>query len=98
MSMVPLDYSFPQELLNLVKYGYISEERINLSAERIIQLKLDVGLFDNPYPSLDDPNVGLVGSVGDRAFAVAAARESVTLLRNQTRSSLLTPPRSVKFW
>ena len=82
MSMVPLDVSFAIEVYSLYQKGLITEERISESAERIIQLKLDLGLFDAPYPSLSNPNLEKVGSLDDRAISLEIARECITLLKN----------------
>ena len=43
MSMVPLDLSFYNEVMELVGEGIISEERVTESAERIMQLKKNWG-------------------------------------------------------
>ena len=83
MSMVPQDLSFPIFLLQLVEENKVSVDRINESVERIIQLKIDVGLFDSAnFPSMNNPNIDKVGSEEDRAISLQVARESVTLLKN----------------
>eukprot|EP01113_Clastostelium_recurvatum_P003274 TRINITY_DN11422_c0_g1_i2.p1 TRINITY_DN11422_c0_g1~~TRINITY_DN11422_c0_g1_i2.p1 ORF type:complete len:775 (-),score=174.09 TRINITY_DN11422_c0_g1_i2:15-2036(-) len=82
MSMVPSDYSFPQLLLQLVQSGIVSEERIDESVTRILALKTILGLFANPLPDPKNPNIKLIGSPADRAVSLEAARESVTLLKN----------------
>src|SRR5688500_938265 len=46
MSMVPYDLSFATHLIELVREGSISEERIEESVRRILKLKFDAGLFD----------------------------------------------------
>ncbi len=80
MSMVPLDYSFYDLLLELVKDGTISEERINLSVRRILKLKFDLGLFNNPYPPTQKV---LMSNNTTEEAALAATLESLTLLKNQ---------------
>ncbi len=88
MSMVPLEYSFYDLLLELVKEGTISEERIDLSVRRILKLKFDLGLFDNPYP----PSQKL--SINNKATedaALEATLESLTLLKNQDNILPLKP-------
>ena len=81
MSMTPNDYEFTDHLIDLVKKGEISEERINLSVRRILTLKKELGLFEtsrfnkNNYPDF-----------GSKKFATAAynaATESITLLKNK---------------
>src|SRR5207302_10920483 len=80
MSMVPLDYSFADHLLALVKEGGVPQSRIDEAVRRILKVKFELGLFDNPMP-----NPALKSKVGlpeSRRAALQAARESMTLLKN----------------
>ncbi|KAJ2366903.1 hypothetical protein IW150_005817 [Coemansia sp. RSA 2607] len=80
MSMVAEDESFGKNMLDLVANGYISESRIDESVARILQLKKDLGLFDQPFA---DPKLAAtVGSAQDVKAARDAVRESITLLKN----------------
>jgi beta-glucosidase len=78
MSMVPLDLSFYEELMELVAAGIVSEARVDESAERVMQLKKDLGLLDDRYIRGEDT----VGDDESRQQALEAIRESVTLLEN----------------
>lgn len=81
MSMVPTDYSFYDLLVELVKEGSISEERINVSVRRILELKRKLGLFENALPDR-----ALHAELNKPAYdstAYQAALESLTLLKNQ---------------
>ncbi len=80
MSMVPSDVSFFDHLTALVNDGEIPESRIDTSVRRILRLKFELGLFEDPLPGLSLADE--VGSARDRRVALQAARESVTLLRN----------------
>jgi beta-glucosidase len=80
MSMVPLDFSFYEHLLELVHEGAVPEARIDEAVGRILQLKADLGLFDNPYPRAEGAHQ--FASEEHRAVALQAARESITLLKN----------------
>ncbi|ABG59531.1 glycoside hydrolase family 3 N-terminal domain-containing protein [Cytophaga hutchinsonii] len=80
MSMVPNDYSFPKYLVELVKEGKVSMARIDEAVGRILTLKIKLGLMKNPLPSIAD--VGVVGSDAHQQIALNAARESITLLKN----------------
>lgn len=82
MSMVPTDSSFPQYLIQLVEEGIIPESRIDESVRRVLALKDKLGLFENPVPALDDPLIKSVGSDEDWEAALDAARESITLVKN----------------
>jgi len=81
MSMVPRDFSFADHLVELVRSGAVSEERIDRSVATILRLKMELGLFDNPYAEPEAAkNFGLPAY---RELALDAARESMTLLKNR---------------
>ena len=93
MSMVPNSYSFCEHLIELVKTGEISENRIDASVRRILKLKRDLGLFDNPYPEKEAvKNFGLEEY---QSLALKAARESIVLMKNQ--KNLLPLPKDKKY-
>ena len=80
MSMVPDDFSFYEYLLELVKEGKIPESRIDESVRRILRVKFALNLFENPYP---DPEMkSQVGSPESAQVSLQAAREALTLLKN----------------
>ena len=81
MCIVPFDFKFTEDLIALVKEGKISEERINESVRRILQLKKDLGLFENPY--LEQEAVNAFSKPAYTATALQTARESITLLKNE---------------
>ncbi|MFB6271899.1 MAG: glycoside hydrolase family 3 N-terminal domain-containing protein [Salinibacter sp.] len=81
MSMVPTDLSFYDHLLSLVRDGEVPESRINEAVRRILRLKFEVGLFEDPLRGLEQAEQ--VGRTRDRRVSLQAARESVTLLRNR---------------
>ncbi|NIJ43836.1 beta-glucosidase [Wenyingzhuangia heitensis] len=80
MSMVPSNYSFYHLLIELVNAGEVSMQRIDEAVGRILKLKFDLGLFDNPYPEKEA--IDLFGQESYKNAALEAARESVTLLKN----------------
>ncbi len=81
MSMVPLDYSFRNLLIELVKEGRISEERLDESVRRILVLKRNLGLFDQPYiEAAARANFGLEEYA---EIALESAQHSMTLLKNE---------------
>lgn len=80
MSMVPLDYSFADYLIALVKEGAIPQSRIDEAVGRILKVKFELGLFENSMP-----NAALKSKIGlpeSRQASLQAARESMTLLKN----------------
>lgn len=81
MSMVPSDYSFSDLLYQLVQEGAVPMSRIDESVKRILQLKFQLGLFDHPVsPASSHQGVGAPES---RLVSLQAARESITLLKNE---------------
>ncbi len=81
VAMTPYTTTFCDLLLELVNEGRISEERINLSVSRVLRLKLELGLFENPFPRND--RFDRIGSAENRAKALNAARESIVLMKNE---------------
>ncbi len=80
MSMVPLDYSFADLLIELVKEKRVPMTRIDEAVRRILKVKYDLGLFENPMPSASARNN--FGKPEYAQVSLQAARESLTLLKN----------------
>ncbi|QXD15383.1 glycoside hydrolase family 3 C-terminal domain-containing protein [Rhodocaloribacter litoris] len=73
--------SIPDTLVALVEAGLVSEDRIDVSARRILRDKFRLGLFDNPYVDVSRvPEV--VGAPAFVAAGEAAQRRSIVLLKN----------------
>lgn len=72
------------ELLELVAEGRISEARIDESARRILRVKFQLGLFDDPYVDVDEA-VRTVGREEHMALGRLAQRRSIVLLKNDAR-------------
>ncbi|MCC2594164.1 glycoside hydrolase family 3 C-terminal domain-containing protein [Tessaracoccus sp. OS52] len=68
-------------ILDLVNAGLITEERVDLAAERLLTPLFQLGLFEDPYV---DPAVATatVGADEHRAVAQEVQRKSVVLLQN----------------
>lgn len=81
MSMIPLSTDFTKYVKELVEEKRISEERINQSVRRILTLKYDLGLFENPYP--DKSRLSWIGTEESKEKALNAARESMVLIKNK---------------
>jgi len=81
VSMTPFDYAgWNAGLLADVRQGLVSERRIDESVGRILRLKFSLGLFEHPYV---DPAAADAAATAGRDATLRAARESITLLRNQ---------------
>ncbi|MBN8666751.1 MAG: glycoside hydrolase family 3 C-terminal domain-containing protein [Chitinophagales bacterium] len=81
MSMVPGDYSFPDLLKEAVEKGEVKMARIDDAVRRILILKMQLGLFAQPYP--EPAAAGLFGLPEYQDLALQAAREAMTLLKNK---------------
>ena len=92
MSMVPSDYTFSDLLIQLVKEGRVPMSRIDEAVRRVLRLKFDLGLFENP--TLMAPMASL-GTAESRQLSLQAARESLTLLKNEKNLLPLTKDRKV---
>src|SRR5256886_15494534 len=93
MSMVPNDYSFSDLLIELIKEGAVPQSRIDEAVRRILKVKFELGLFENPMP-----NPALKAKVGlaeSRQASLQAARESMTLLKNTNNLLPLSKDRKV---
>lgn len=80
MSMVPMDYSFYDLLVELVKEGSVSEERIDESVRRILKLKYKLGLFENRTPKKQD--LKNLHKEEYNQTALEATLETLTLVKN----------------
>lgn len=81
MSMVPMDYSFHDLLLECVKDGSVPVARIDDAVRRILRIKFRLGLFENARP---DPALKAAFHKPEfEAANLAAAREAITLLKNR---------------
>ena len=71
----------PELVLELVREGRVSEERINQAASRILQWHFILGLFENPYV---DPEKAaqVLQSEENEAFGLECQRVSNVLLTN----------------
>ncbi|MFM9372955.1 glycoside hydrolase family 3 protein [Streptomyces sp. Da 82-17] len=75
----------PEVVVELVRSGRISEDRIDTSVRRLLREKFVLGLFDRPYV---DPGLAeeIVGSSEFRAVGDAAQRRSLTVLVNRDQT------------
>jgi len=71
-------------LVQLVKEGKITESLIDQAVIRVLNLKYDLGLFDDPYRYLDDQREkDNTFSIEMMAHSLDIAQKSIVLLRNE---------------
>jgi beta-glucosidase len=81
LSMTPFNADqFQAAILQDVQSGAISTERIDEAVRRILTLKFNLGLFDHPFVDASKADAAVTAG---RDVTLQAARESITLLRNQ---------------
>ncbi|KAL3483237.1 beta-glucosidase C [Aspergillus germanicus] len=88
----------PEMLVQLVRDGIISEDRIDVSVRRLMREKFILGLFDNPYV---DPEAAakIVGNPYFTRIANETQRRSYTLLTNNNNILPLNPnTKTTKFY
>lgn len=71
--------------------GDVAEAEIDRAVERVLALKFEMGLFENPY--IDEAAAAEVGCAAHSELALEAARQSVTLLENRSGTLPLDPRR-----
>ena len=81
MSMVPDNWSFTDDLIALVREGAVPMSRIDEAVRRILRLKVDLGLFENPLP--EPSMIANIGAPAFQAVSRDAAADAITLLKNE---------------
>lgn len=83
MLMEPNNYKDAiNAIVNNVNNGKISEERIDDAVSRILTVKFDMGLFEDPYQEKVTKEVTELGSEGYRDLAKQLVEKSQVLLKN----------------
>ena len=75
--------AIPEVLAKLVKDGKISEARIDSSVRRLLIMKFQLGLFDQPFVDVEKASE-IVGNKEFRKWAELSQRRAITLLKNDT--------------
>ena len=73
--------TFIKLLIDAVNEGSVPMERINDAVRRILKVKMEIGLFDDPL--IDDSFLSKIGSSEHRALAREAVQKSAVLLKNE---------------
>ncbi len=90
MNMVPDDYrSFITTMRRLVERGELSEERIDEAVRRILTIKFDMGLFEQPFAHRAYQET--IRSDEHLALARRAVGQSLVLLRNEDATLPIGP-------
>lgn len=76
----------PSQIAQLVRDGRIPESRIDESARRILRVKFELGLFENPYVDAE-ATADLTGTADLVAAGKRAQKRSLVLLQNRSGDS-----------
>ncbi|NHM01210.1 beta-glucosidase BglX [Flavobacterium difficile] len=77
-------YSYLDNLTTLVKEGKVKEATINDAAKRILKVKFELGLFDNPYKYCNEAHEkATVGKKDIHDAVLDMAKKSIVLLKNE---------------
>lgn len=88
-------YAYVEHLSALVKEGKVNETLINDAARRILKVKFELGLFENPYKYCNEAyEKATVGKKEIHDAVLDVAKKSIVLLKNE--NSLLPLPKSGK--
>ncbi|WP_299315044.1 beta-glucosidase BglX [uncultured Aquimarina sp.] len=79
-------YLYVEHLADLVKEGKIEERLIEDSARRILRVKYELGLFDDPYKYCDENREKMIlGSKENHEAVLDMAKKSIVLLKNDNK-------------
>ncbi|UII32289.1 beta-glucosidase BglX [Fulvivirga ulvae] len=77
-------FVYVEELAGLVRDGIIEEALIDDVIRRILRLKFELGLFDDPYKYCDEVREKeVIGSKANREAVLDIAKKSIVLLKNE---------------
>ncbi|MDH5399151.1 MAG: glycoside hydrolase family 3 C-terminal domain-containing protein, partial [Cyclobacteriaceae bacterium] len=77
-------HAYINELPGLVTSGKVDEKLIDQAVYNVLKLKMDLGLFDNPYKYTDaEREKHEIRSTEHLAIAKEAAQKSIVLLKNE---------------
>jgi beta-glucosidase len=77
-------------LVELVRKGLLKEKQIDDLVAPMLLWKFQMGLFDDPFADPDEAD-RVVGCDAHRELALQAARETITLLKNENNLAPLNP-------
>ncbi|MFL1896316.1 beta-glucosidase BglX [Aquimarina sp. 2-A2] len=77
-------YLYVEHLASLVKEGSVQESTINDAVRRILKVKYELGLFDDPYRYCNkERERTVIGSKANQEAVLDIAKKSIVLLKNE---------------
>jgi beta-glucosidase len=89
--------STPEVLVGLVQAGRVPESRLDASVRRLLAVKFELGLFDDPFVD-PDRAAQVVGTAPSREAGMAAQAAAHTLLLNAGGAHHLPLPQGIKVY
>ena len=80
----PSDFIIP--LRKAVERGLVSDSILDLRVAQVLDVKMRLGLFDNPYPGVEQGIDKLVHTPEHSDVSLRAALESIVLLKNENEA------------
>lgn len=78
-------YDYIKYLVQLVKEGKVNEAFVDDAVRRILRIKFELGLFDDPYRYCDEAREkATIGSKANNDGVLEMAKKSIVLLKNAT--------------
>lgn len=79
-------YAYVEHLSNLVKQGKVKESLIDDAVKRILKVKFELGLFEDPYRYCNaEREQKIIGSKEVLEASLDMAKKSIVLLKNQNQ-------------
>lgn len=78
---LPAPVGYVDEMIDAVNKGKIDESVIDRAVARILKLKFELGLFENPYPQLDKVT-SLLKNTNNKDTVVELTDKAITLTKN----------------
>ncbi len=79
-------YAYVNELPSLVKEGKVDEAKIDDAVRRILKVKFELGLFEDPYKYCDEQREkDVIGSTEIHDASLDMAKKSIVLLKNENQ-------------
>lgn len=79
-------YLYVKHLKDLVEEGKVSKDKIDDAVRRILRVKYELGLFDDPYKYCDEKREKqVIGSDKNMEIALDMAKKSIVLLKNENQ-------------
>jgi beta-glucosidase len=79
---ISIENAYMGDLIENVNEGKIPVSQVDQAVERILRIKFQMGLFENPYVDVEQA-VKIVNSEEHKQLALQTARESIVLLKNE---------------